>query len=549
MSDAWSRRRFLGSAAALPFAVGPAARASLAAAPAAARCAILDARGDPVPARELQRFYVCDLLSRPIPIEPQVTAGSVVFAPPSPPFRIGVPLTVPGFGRPFVYADNRGEGHTPRSVSRHAPLFLNYELAADRLATVRRLQGECREAGFAVSSGVVARVADAERLLEAAEALADDPPAAARPAMESLRESLWAGEMIVVERARQRIAQRGPRPGFLFGCNAFGYNDYGRPFAERFEAVFDYATLPFYHSGVEPVRGQRDYSRVDSLLSWLGSTRIICKGHPLIFPLGTVMPPWLRNRPFDETRRGCLDYVSASVSRYRDRIHVWDVLNELHVQPEVGTGYTGFTCEKNVELTRQALNAAREADPTCYRIVNSTGTWGDYYLGRQPAVWQQSVYDYLRQLEEARCDYEAIGLQYYHSGRDMLEFERDLDRFEAFGKPIQISEVGFPSSSGDVPDAEWWGGGKGGSRMAWHGESFSEETQADWLEQVYTIAFSKPSVVALTWWDLSDPAFIPHGGLVREDMTPKKSYERLAALRRQWRGMEPPPAPGEEGPG
>jgi endo-1,4-beta-xylanase len=544
MSDSWSRRRFLGSAAVLPFAAsaGAARVPAAAAALPQARCTILDADGAPVPASELERFYVCDLLSRPIPIEPQMTAGSVVFEPPSQPFRIGVPLNVPGFGRPFVYADNRGEGHTARSLGGPTPIFLDNEFAADRLATVRRLQDECREEGLSVSPAASARADEAERLLKAAQALAGNPAAAARPAMESLRESLWAGEMIVVERARQRIAHRGPRPGFLFGCNAFGYNDYGKPFAERFEALFDYATLPFYHSGVEKVRGQRDYSRVDSLLSWLGTTRILPKGHPLIFPIGGVMPAWLRNRPFDETRRGCLDYVFGTVSRYRHRIHVWDVVNELHVQPEVGTGYTGFTCEENVELTRQALETARKADPTCYRIVNSTGTWGDYYLGRKPAVWQQSVYDYLSRLQDARCDYEAIGLQYYHSGRDMLEFERDLERFEGFGKPIQISELEFPSSSEDVPDAEWWGGGKGGARMAWHGDSFTEETQADWLEQVYTIAFSKPYVVALTWWDLSDPAFMPHGGLVREDMTPKKSYERLAALRRQWHGSEPPSA-------
>jgi hypothetical protein len=63
-----------------------------------------------------------DILSRPIPIEPRITAGSVVFEPPSEPFPIGMPLTVPGFGRPFVYADNCGEGYTSRSLGRPAPL-------------------------------------------------------------------------------------------------------------------------------------------------------------------------------------------------------------------------------------------------------------------------------------------------------------------------------------------------------------------------------------------------------------------------------------------
>jgi len=36
----------------------------------------------------------------------------------------------------------------------------------------------------------------------------------------------------------------------------------------------------------------------------------------------------------------------------------------------------------------------------------------------------------------------VIGLQYYHSGRDLLEWERDLDGFNHFGKAIQIAEMG-----------------------------------------------------------------------------------------------------------
>ncbi len=544
MSQAWSRRRFLGSAAIAPLAARAAATAlTVTDVAGAARCVILDADGAPVAAEALERFHLCDLLSRPIPMEPQVADGTVAFAPAPQPFRIGVPLNVPGFGHVFLYADNRGEGHTQQSLKGRSPLFLDLEFAADRLATLQRVERACREAGLTISSAARARMTEAERLLKVSEGLAGDPTAAARPAIDSLRESLWAGEMIVVDRARQLIGRQGARPGFLFGCNAFGYSDYGRPFAERFEALFNFATLPFYHSGIERVQGRRDYGRVDALLSWLGKTDIICKGHPLIFPIGGVMPQWLRNRPFDQTRRACLSYVHDTISRYRGRIHVWDVVNEAHVQPEVGTGWSGFTCEENVELTRQALEAARRADPTCYRIVNSTGTWGDYYLGRKPAVWQQSVYDYLKRVEDARCEYEAIGLQYYHSGRDLLEFERDLERFAAFGKPIHLSELEFASSSEELPDAEWWGGGKGGARMAWHGERFSEETQADWLEQVYTIAFSKPYVVALTWWDLSDPAFVPHGGLVRKDMAPKKSYGRLSELLRRWRGLEPSVAP------
>jgi hypothetical protein len=126
-------------------------------------------------------------------------------------------------------------------------------------------------------------------------------------------------------------------------------------------------------------------------------------------------------------------------------------------------------------------------------------------------------------------------VQYYHSGRDLLEFERNLESFKGFGKPIHITELGISSSADIAEDSEWWGGGAGGAKMVWRGERFSEENQAQWVEAVYKIAFSKSYVGAITWWDLMDPGFIPNGGYLRADLTPKLSYGRLLALQTKWR--------------
>ncbi len=161
-------------------------------------------------------------------------------------------------------------------------------------------------------------------------------------------------------------------------------------------------------------------------------------------------------------------------------------------------------------------------------------------MGQKPQVWQQNAYDYLKMLEDEQCDYEAIGLQYYHSGRDLLEFERDLERFAHFKKPIHITELQIPSSSEEIVGgwSAWWGGGTGGSGLRWHGEEFTETIQADWVEGMYTILYSKSYVEAITWWDFDDPGFVSHGGLINEDMTPKESYNRLKALLEKWKAMK-----------
>jgi hypothetical protein len=179
------------------------------------------------------------------------------------------------------------------------------------------------------------------------------------------------------------------------------------------------------------------------------------------------------NQPFAKQFAALFNFATLA-SFYRGQVE------RVHGQPdnEPGNEMRGFTQEQNVELTVAALKTAREADPTCFRIINSTGTWCDYYMGRRPAPWQQNVYDYLKMVKDSSNDYEAVGLQYYHSGRDMLEFERNLESFKGFGKPIHITELGFSSSSENAAKSEWWGGGVSPPRGAamrhrrWHNIHF-----------------------------------------------------------------------------
>jgi endo-1,4-beta-xylanase len=539
MSHIWTRREMLRS-----LSVGAVAGNQLLATAAEAavtaplaRCTVFNHHGEPLSLRAFDRFHTCDLLMRPFTLKPRFELGEAAFQPPKRPFRIALPMAVPGFGEVFVYADNRGRGYTAQSFS-EKPLLLNYEFAADRLATIRALREECQHAGIIISATARERAEKAQALLERAEGLAQDRPSYVGVLMSSLCESLWAGEMMVIERAEQIIARNGPRPGFLFGCNAEGPRQGDPQFVRRFAALFNFATLAsFYRGQVEPVLGKADFSDAANLLEWLDRTKIVTKGHPLIFLVPNATPDWQRNLSFEETRKSCLRHVRDSILKFRNRVHIWDVINEAHVQPDnaPGSEMRGYTKEQNVELTLAALKTAREADPTCFRIVNSTGTWCDYYMGRQPAPWQQSVYDYLKMVKDAGNDYDAVGLQYYHSGRDMLEFERNLESFKGFGKPIHITELGFSSSSDNVKESEWWGGGVGGAKILWRGERFTEETQAQWFEAFYKIAFSKPFVDAITCWDFTDPGFIPNGGLLRADFTPKSSYERLLALLTKWK--------------
>ncbi|MGB9620477.1 MAG: endo-1,4-beta-xylanase, partial [Armatimonadota bacterium] len=128
-------------------------------------------------------------------------------------------------------------------------------------------------------------------------------------------------------------------------------------------------------------------------------------------------------------------------------------------------------------------------------------------------------------------DFDVIGLQIYYPQRDMFEIDRMLERFGRFGKPIHITEHAMASDTSDDPAAHEkkpWG--------QWHAPH-SQATQADWVEQLWTIAYSKPFIEAITYWDFADKGshFWCHGGFLDSNLKPKEVYFRLKKLLESWR--------------
>src|SRR5262249_9387904 len=203
----YNRREFLALAS-LALSV-PAVSSGFAETSGKLECLIYDARGEALPPSALERFHLCDSLLRPFTMPFETDAGRVRFTPPSDkPFRISVPLTVPGFGQVFVYADDRGPGYTARSLGQANPLVLNYAFARDRMATVRRVEADCKQLGVVISSETQRRIDAAQASLTRAEQVGTDRTAQVRASMESLRDSLWAGEILVIARAQTVIARR-----------------------------------------------------------------------------------------------------------------------------------------------------------------------------------------------------------------------------------------------------------------------------------------------------------------------------------------------------
>ena len=490
--------------------------------------------GEPIPAHDLAGAMVVDLEGMPA-FEHQAEAvpGNVTLPVPDEPFGLSLPLSVDGFGHVYVRADNSGLGYQPEDTAGRT-LNLCLEAARSRRAAVTAAERRFRGLGTAPSAAFLARMAAAESLLAEVEKSAADPVACAGRAMSSLAESMHAGEMLVVEHARSRIASSGPRSGFPFGCSTLEYVRFGRPYAELFSALLNFATVPFYRAGVEAKEGSLDFDRVERILGWTLRDGLEVKGHPLVFFDRSGVPKWLADRPFEEAKALHRRYILDVVGRYRDRIHMWDVINEAHDW----ANDLDYSQEQLLEMTRVAAESTREADPTATTVVNSCCTWSEYVargrnyrgpIGR-PA---RTVLQYVRDAMAAGIDFDVIGLQMYYPEQDMFEIDRQLNRFCALGKPVHITELGVSSS----PDPQkWYNEMRKPCPRYWHGRPWSETEQADWIEAFYTLCYAKPGIDAVSWWDFNEPSFVPHSALTREDLQPKEGYHRMKRLIESWSG-------------
>ncbi|MCX5684141.1 MAG: hypothetical protein NT049_10700, partial [Planctomycetota bacterium] len=100
-----------------------------------------------------------------------------------------------------------------------------------------------------------------------------------------------ANAAVTVEQVRHK---------FLFGCNAFGVkphidSDVQKAYQDRFAALLNYATLPFYWGGHEPQEGRPHTDFLRTVAEWCKARGIRAKGHPLCWQ--QVEPKWLAGRP------------------------------------------------------------------------------------------------------------------------------------------------------------------------------------------------------------------------------------------------------------
>lgn len=431
------------------------------------------------------------------------------------PYMLHAKMTVPLYGTLWVMADNQGEGYTGD--------FVDFVTEATRtyLHHARRYSE-----GILLSATTQGHLLAAEELMHLANRGQDTPD----NRLYALSHAMLAAEGALVESSRHK-AYAARRSDMKLGCNFFRYTSESARYAKFFAQAFDFATIPFYPGSTVPQKDHYNYQYVDKALSFLMDKGIAPKGHPLWFGHREVNPDWLMGKSYPELRQEAEAIARHHVRTYRDTIFCWDAMNEAHDWANCFE----LTQEQLIDLTRVTTNALREENDKALSVVNVCLPFAEYVAGRYNCYGAlpehlRSPLSYFRTILEAGIDFDVVGIQLYFPNRDLVAVDLLLNAFAALGKPIHITEMGVNGGSRQK--------GNGGSSWSqldmsdgtWHG-GWNEHTQADWLEQFYTIAAARPEIKALTWWDFIEPSFSGNGALLDESENPREAYFRLLALK------------------
>lgn len=501
-----------------------------------------------------------------------------LLVPPDSPFVLRILWTAPGYGRLICTADNGGRGFVATGDAE--PLFLNVALAESAWRRLQHEYARCREWGYPLSDEFHDLKRAAEEGMRAMRGQ-EEPAKMAALADRALGASLLAGERLVVERSRQRIARLRQRPlsvvvkdragravqharlkyrqrehAFRFGLFI---NPHSHPITrvpldasplwERVKEMgINQLPMAILWPRVEPERGKiRPELEYDLWPAHkLRAAGFTLKSHVSVWfwhggqypdQWGAFVPMWAYDLSLEEIKRAVYDLTKSLIAKYYPHVGGWQAINEAMLQH---TNAFNLNLDEHVEVVAEVVRAIREYAPDAPIEVNNCQVFGE---GINPTVVEQGyerVPDrFYKALQERGVDFDVVGMQLYYGGymysdfwrggfpiRHPWDLEAIIERYARLGKPINVSEVSVPSSH---PLPEW-----GVDFGFWHGP-WDPQRQADWVELFYTLCYSIPQVQEITWWNPTDEgAFIKDGGLLYDDYTPKPAAKRLAELTSGW---------------
>ena len=426
---------------------------------------------------------------------------------------------------------------TTRLPPREQPYNLNVELARFRLMRIVQKQEDWNLFDFPRAERFTQVFHEAQVLFADALGKLHIPGEAAKLADQSLAISVELSEQLAMFHGELLLNRRRASGAFVkhvVGCRV-NSEVQSQKYKDTVAENFDYAVLPMTWKQLQPEEQTFNTDPVDDWVEMLARKRIPIIAGPLISLDEGGVPDWMFiwEHDFDTLREMAYEYVQKVVQRYRRAVGAWNVVSGLHA----GAAFH-LSFEQIIELTRMLVAQVKTLLPNAKTLVSITQPFGEYHaksgVGVPPILYAEMV-------AQAGVNFEAFGLEVQMGVPQPGKFTRDLfqlscllDRFSTLGRPVYLTAVCAPSRNTPDPDDESSGRLDPSQGGRWH-RPWDPQTQAEWMDAVYKLAFSKPYVESVAWGNLADLSHtIPGGGLLDDELRPKPSYQKIQDLRERF---------------
>lgn len=162
--------------------------------------------------------------------------------------------------------------------------------------------------------------------------------------------------------------------------------------------------------GLRPERDRYDFSQSDVLFDFAAKHRMFVRGHTLAWHIS--IPDWLTAAPSTlDVRSIFVDHIRTVMTRYKGRVHSWDVINEA-ILPKDGLpgGLRNSFWYQRVgpDYIDLAYRTAREADSSAKLTYND---YGVEYDNEENEERRRKILELVRGMQARKIPLDAIGIQ------------------------------------------------------------------------------------------------------------------------------------------
>jgi len=277
----------------------------------------------------------------------------------------------------------------------------------------------------------------------------------------------------------------------------------------------------------EPAKGQYNWEDADKIANFCRENGIKLRGHCLVWH--SQIGRWMYQDEKgdllskEELFANMKSHIQTVVSRYKDVVYCWDVVNEAMADEQRWPGASPYRNSPlyqiaGDEFIAKAFEYAREADPNALLFYND-------YNAFEPAK-SERIYNMVKKMQDAGVPIDGIGMQghcnIYHPADMVGDFDKAITKYSQLVKHIHITEL-------DIRVNEDFGGGlmfrQGAGKVA----DFEKVLQEDqYINLFKALRKHKDVVDCVTFWNLGDKdswlGAANYPLLFDSEYQPKRSY-------------------------